>query len=53
VFGRLERQAANVEPVNGEPSFVLAIIMVALGVVAVTMVWSLALAWRQSKPPKA
>lgn len=53
VFGRLERQAANVEAINGEPTFVLTIIMIALAVVAAILVWSLALAWRQSKRARA
>jgi hypothetical protein len=48
VFGRLERQAANVEPANGEPAFVLTVIIVALVLVVVVLIWSLALAWRQS-----
>jgi hypothetical protein len=48
VFGRLELAAAHVAPANGEPLLVLPILIGALSLVAVILIWSLALAWRQS-----
>ncbi|MEQ1866849.1 MAG: hypothetical protein ABL996_19600 [Micropepsaceae bacterium] len=49
VFGRLELAAAHATPANGEPSLVLPILMAALSLVVVILIWSLALAWRQSR----
>ena len=49
VFGRLELQATGAAPVNNEPSAVLPILMVALSIVVVVLLWSLALAWMQSR----
>ena len=53
VFGRIERLNAGETPSNREPATVLAILIVALAIVALVLVWSLALAWRQSTSPKA
>lgn len=49
LFGRLEMQAVGAAPVNNEPSMVLSIIVVALSIVIVVLLWSLALAWMQSR----
>jgi len=47
VFGRLEALEEEAAAVNGEASFVLPLIAAGLIVVAICMVWSLWLAWRQ------
>lgn len=51
VFGRLAQLEAGAVPANGEPTATIVwILIVALIVVAFALVWSLALAWRQSVP---
>jgi hypothetical protein len=52
VFGRLELQATGTAPVNNEPSAVLPILMVALSIVVIVLLWSLTLAWMQSRANK-
>ena len=51
VFGRLERLDAGVAAANSEPAAVLPILIGALSVVVLVLLWSLALAWRQSARP--
>lgn len=53
VFGRLESAAAHAPSVNGEPQLVLPILMGAVSLVAVILIWSLILAWRQSAAERA
>lgn len=48
VFGRMERLDTGQAAANGEAGFVLPILVASLAVVAVALVWSLWLAWRQS-----
>ena len=50
VFGRLELIESGSRASNGEPvRQIVIVLIVALSVVAVMLVWSLALAWRQSR----
>jgi hypothetical protein len=49
LFGRLEMQAVGAPPVNNEPSMVLSILVVALSIVIAMLLWSLTLAWMQSR----
>lgn len=49
VFGRLAVRESGAAPSNGEASFVLPIIAVSLGIVCLTLVWALWLAYRQAK----
>ena len=50
VFGRLELLESGVRASNGEPTQrVVMVLIVALSIVAVVLVWTLALAWRQSQ----
>ncbi|NYT40132.1 hypothetical protein HZY97_05150 [Sphingomonas sp. R-74633] len=49
VFGRLEAMSNGIRAANGEPTGTIVIVLlVALGIVAVVLLWALALAWRQS-----
>lgn len=48
VFGRLERRAADVAAANREPDYVVTILIIALSSVAVALIWSLWLAYRQA-----
>jgi len=49
VFGRLAARESGETASNGEASFVLPIIAVSLGIVCLTLVWALWLAYRQAK----
>ncbi len=53
VFGRLEIYAAGNVPSNGEPRMIVFILIGALAIVGVALLWSLALAWGQSRPAGA
>ncbi len=50
-FGRLEQGTARPDPTNGEPDYVLSIILVALCSIAIALIWSLWLAYRQAVIP--
>lgn len=47
-FGRLELLEAGAARANNEAAFVLPIVAASLGVVAITLVWALTLAFRQA-----
>lgn len=47
-FERLDDLQNGVQPANGEASFVLPIVASSLAIVAVVMIWALALAYRQA-----
>lgn len=47
-FGRLEALEQGLAPANGEASFVLPIVAASLVIVAIVMIWALALAWKQA-----
>lgn len=50
VFGRLELIEAGTRPANGEPiSAIVTLLIGVLILVAIVLIWSLALAWRQSR----
>lgn len=50
VFGRLELLESGTAASNGEPvAVIVQILIVALAIVAVVLLWALALAWRQSR----
>lgn len=49
VFGRIELLQRGEAAANGEAGFVLPLIAFGLAVVALCMVWSLWLAWRQAR----
>ena len=54
VFGRLAMLESGVPPSNGEPTAqVVAALIGALTIVGVVLVWSLVLAWRQSRAPSS
>ena len=50
IFGRIELLEAGKRAAHGEAGFVLPILIGALMIVSLCLVWSLVLAWRQTKP---
>lgn len=48
LFGRLELRKVEQVAANGEPGWVLFIILGTLAIVAVVLIWALWLAWRQA-----
>jgi hypothetical protein len=51
VFGRLAMQADGIAPANGEPGWIVTVLIGALTIVALVLLWALALTWRQSSRP--
>jgi hypothetical protein len=51
VFGRIELLEAGAGTANGEPGYVLPVLMGALVIVAAVLLWALWLAWLQTGKP--